>query len=154
MKALELYIHIPFCVRKCKYCDFLSGPATRAEQEIYVESLCREICSYTDLAKAYRVVSIFLGGGTPSTLEAEQTESIFAAINRTFTIAEDAEITTELNPGTVDEKKLRAYQKCGINRLSIGLQSADDRELRMLGRIHTYGSTFLNFFFTGIPLFL
>lgn len=138
MKALELYIHIPFCVRKCKYCDFLSGPATRAEQEIYVESLCREICSYTDLAKAYRVVSIFLGGGTPSTLEAEQTESIFAAINRTFTIAEDAEITTELNPGTVDEKKLRAYQKCGINRLSIGLQSADDRELRMLGRIHTY----------------
>ena len=66
MKALELYIHIPFCVRKCKYCDFLSGPATRAEQEIYVESLCREICSYTDLAKAYRVVSIFLGGGTPS----------------------------------------------------------------------------------------
>ena len=88
--------------------------------------------------EGYRVVSIFLGGGTPSTLEAEQTESIFAAINRTFTIAEDAEITTELNPGTVDEKKLRAYQKCGINRLSIGLQSADDRELRMLGRIHTY----------------
>lgn len=138
MKALELYIHIPFCVRKCKYCDFLSGPGDTASQEAYVESLCREIFSYEDLAKAYRVVSIFVGGGTPSVLEARQTERIFQAIRETFLFAEDAEITTELNPGTVDEEKFKTYQKLGINRLSIGLQSADNKDLQLLGRIHTW----------------
>lgn len=138
MKALELYIHIPFCVRKCKYCDFLSGPASGAAQERYVESLCREISSYKNPAKAYRVVSIFLGGGTPSVLKAEQTKRIFDVIHKTFTLDKDVEVTTELNPGTVDEEKLCAYKECGINRLSIGLQSTNDEELRELGRIHTY----------------
>lgn len=138
MKELELYIHIPFCVKKCKYCDFLSGPGDASGQEAYVESLCHEILSYKDLAKAYRVVSIFVGGGTPSVLEAGQTEQIFQAIRETFFVAEDAEITTELNPGTVDEEKLKTYQKLGINRLSIGLQSADNKDLQMLGRIHTW----------------
>lgn len=146
MKELELYIHIPFCVRKCKYCDFLSAPASQRERQAYVDSLCGKIRSYADSAKAYHVVSIFLGGGTPSILEGEQILQIFAAIREAFLVDEDAEITLEANPGTVTgggpasvtEEKLAAWRQAGINRLSIGLQSAEDRELKALGRIHTF----------------
>lgn len=138
MKELELYIHIPFCVRKCKYCDFLSAPASQAERQRYVESLCLEIRSYKELAKAYHVVTIFIGGGTPSTLETDEMKDIFLSIRKTFTVSEDAEITVEINPGTVSEEKFIVYKELGINRLSIGLQSANNHELRMLGRIHTY----------------
>ena len=146
MKELELYIHIPFCVRKCKYCDFLSAPASQRERQAYVDSLCGKIRSYADSAKAYHVVSIFLGGGTPSILEGEQILQIFAAIREAFLVDEDAEITLEANPGTVagggpasvTEEKLAAWRQAGINRLSIGLQSAEDRELEALGRIHTF----------------
>ena len=135
---LELYIHIPFCVRKCRYCDFLSAPSNERERQLYIESLCQKIRSYGELAEAYRVVSIFLGGGTPSILTSEQIEEIFLAIRDTFFVEEDAEITIEMNPGTVTREKLMTYQKCGINRLSIGLQSAENLELEALGRIHTY----------------
>lgn len=138
MRPLELYIHIPFCIRKCKYCDFLSAPSSKEERAVYVESLCRKIRSYTELAEAYRVVTIFVGGGTPSILEAGQMRKIFAAIKETFQVEADAEITIEMNPGTVTEDKLAVYKETGINRLSIGLQSADDKELAALGRIHTY----------------
>ena len=138
MRPLELYIHIPFCVKKCKYCDFLSGPSTAAERKSYVKSLCQDIRSYAELAKAYRVISIFVGGGTPSTLTGEQMQQIFSAVRETFAVEENAEITMEMNPGTVDEEKLSGYKKCGINRLSIGLQSTQNRELKILGRIHTY----------------
>ncbi len=146
MKELELYIHIPFCVRKCKYCDFLSAPASQRERQAYVDSLCGKIRSYADSAKAYHVVSIFLGGGTPSILEGEQILQIFAAIREAFLVDDDAEITLEANPGTVTgggpasvtEEKLAAWRQAGINRLSIGLQSAEDRELKALGRIHTF----------------
>jgi len=137
-KELELYIHIPFCVQKCHYCDFLSAPCDKGLREAYVKSLCRKICSYQELAKAYHVVSIFFGGGTPSVLEVDQTRSILVAIKETFEIDVNAEITTELNPGTVTEEKLCAYKEMGINRLSIGLQSVKDQELRLLGRIHTF----------------
>lgn len=137
-KELELYIHIPFCVKKCKYCDFLSVSCNKELRESYVESLCRKIRAYQELAKAYHVVSIFLGGGTPSILENAQTKEIFAAIYETFQVDTDAEITTELNPGTVTEEKLKIYKEVGINRLSIGLQSVNNKELHMLGRIHTY----------------
>lgn len=137
MKELELYLHIPFCVSKCNYCDFLSAPASKAERQAYVEDLCRKIRSHGALAEVSSVVSLFLGGGTPSILEADQTRAIFQAVRETFRLAEDAEITTEMNPGTVTKEKLKAYRKLGINRLSIGAQSMDDRELRMLGRIHT-----------------
>lgn len=139
MKPLELYIHIPFCIRKCKYCDFLSAPSGKEERAAYVENLCRKIRSHTELAEAYRVVTIFVGGGTPSILEEEQIRQIFTAVRETFQIEESAEITIEMNPGTVTEEKLRTYKEIGINRLSIGLQSADDRELAALGRIHTFG---------------
>lgn len=138
MKPLELYIHIPFCISKCNYCDFLSAPATAQERQSYVESLCGEIRSYRSLAEAYRIISIFVGGGTPSVLEPGQTADIFAAVRDTFFLSEDAEITIEVNPGTVDEEKLETYRSIGVNRLSIGLQSTNDRELRSLGRIHTF----------------
>ena len=137
-KPLELYIHIPFCMKKCYYCDFLSAPASAAERAEYVKSLCEKIRAYGDLAEAYRIVSIFVGGGTPSVLEPKQMESIFESIRETFFIEKDAEITVEMNPGTVTEEKLMTYRKVGINRLSIGLQSVNDHELKMLGRIHSY----------------
>ena len=138
MRPLELYIHIPFCVKKCRYCDFLSAPATPEARQEYVIGLCQKIRSYYDLAGMYHVSSIFIGGGTPSILETQQMRSIFDAIRATFPIDSDAEITVEVNPGTVDKLKLMAYRNVGINRLSIGLQSTDDQELKMLGRIHTY----------------
>lgn len=138
MKELELYIHIPFCVRKCKYCDFLSAPSTETERRKYVESLCADIRSYAGFAGAYHVTSIFVGGGTPSILTGEQIKNIFEAVNETFKVDVQAEITLEVNPGTAAEEKLRDMLEAGVNRLSIGLQSADDRELKALGRIHTY----------------
>ncbi len=138
MRPLELYIHIPFCIKKCNYCDFLSAPSTWEEREKYVESLCHRICEFADRAKAYRVISIFVGGGTPSILTEEQISRIFAAVRTTFYVEENAEITIEMNPGTVTEKKLKCYKAAGINRLSIGLQSAENKELKALGRIHTF----------------
>ncbi len=137
-KELELYIHIPFCVKKCKYCDFLSASCKPELRREYVKSLCKKIRLYQKLAKAYHVVSVFLGGGTPSVLEAGQTREIFDAIFETFEIDSDDEITTELNPGTVTEDKLKTYREIGINRLSIGLQTVNDHELQLLGRIHTF----------------
>ncbi len=138
MQPLEIYIHIPFCVRKCKYCDFLSGPSTLEERQEYVRSLCQKIRACGSMAKAYCVNSVFIGGGTPSLLETDFVEDIFTALRETFTLAENAEITIEMNPGTVTAEKLDFYHSLGINRLSIGLQSADDGELMTLGRIHTY----------------
>lgn len=138
MKPLELYLHIPFCISKCKYCDFLSAPSEFQERQDYVESLCRDIRSYRNLAEAYVVVSIFIGGGTPSILTPSQIKDIFKGIKETFKLSNEAEITIEMNPGTVDKEKLRTYREVGINRLSIGLQSALDEELKKLGRIHTF----------------
>ena len=146
MRPLELYIHIPFCVKKCRYCDFLSAPATPEARQEYVMGLCQKIRSYYDLGGMYHVSSIFIGGGTPSILETQQMRSIFDAIRSTFPVDSDAEITVEVNPGTVDKLKLMAYHNIGINRLSIGLQSTDDQELKMLGRIHTY-QDFLDTYF-------
>lgn len=137
-KELELYVHIPFCVRKCAYCDFLSGPAAEEEMAAYTDALLREIMSRKEAYRDYRVSTIFLGGGTPSVLTGEDTARIFHALQKAFHIGRDAEITMEVNPGTVTEEKAALWKKSGINRLSIGLQSADDRELKMLGRIHTY----------------
>lgn len=138
---LELYIHIPFCVKKCAYCDFLSAPADWDAREAYVSALLREIRS---LPGEYgldnrEVISVFVGGGTPSLLEGVRMKEIMDALREHFLFAPDAEITVEANPGTLDREKLRLYGRSGINRLSLGLQSASDRELRVLGRIHTCG---------------
>ena len=137
-KELELYVHIPFCVKKCAYCDFLSGPAGEAEKAAYTEALLREIKGRREAYRDYRVSTVFLGGGTPSVLTGEETARIFHALGENFDISRDAEITMEVNPGTVTGEKAAAWRQCGVNRLSIGLQSADDRELEMLGRIHTF----------------
>lgn len=135
---LELYLHIPFCVRKCAYCDFLSSPENGETIENYVEALIREIKAYRSLSPNDRVVTIFMGGGTPSILEGGQMKLIFEALRESFDLAEDVEITVEANPGTVTPEKLSAYREAGINRISFGLQSADDEELKLLGRIHTF----------------
>ena len=137
-RNLELYLHIPFCVRKCNYCDFFSASGTPKEQADYVSAMVQEIQSYQELSGEYEVHTIFLGGGTPSLLTPEQIEQIFNAIYHTFSVNENAEITMEMNPGTVDIEKLHAMKAAGVNRLSIGLQSAQNEELKMLGRIHTF----------------
>ena len=138
MKNLELYIHIPFCIKKCEYCDFLSGPSTEKQRETYVELLCEEIRQAKSKTSAYEVSTIFFGGGTPSVLTGDQMRKIMETIRDTFYISKCAEISMEMNPGTVCPEKMNAYKEAGINRLSIGLQSVHDEELRMLGRIHTY----------------
>ena len=137
-KELELYVHIPFCVRKCAYCDFLSAPADTQERSLYIDALTEEIRARKNDFTAYRVSTIFLGGGTPSILEGDDSARIFRALQENFDISDDAEITMEVNTGTVTEEKAASWRKSGVIRLSIGLQSADDRELKMLGRIHTY----------------
>ena len=134
---IEIYIHIPFCVKKCDYCDFLSGPSGPEEQSDYVQALLREIDAVKE-GKGRSVSSIFIGGGTPSVLDAGFIGEILNRIRNKFQIQNDAEITIEANPGTADYGKLQAYREFGINRLSIGLQSPDDRELKILGRIHNY----------------
>ena len=137
-KELELYVHIPFCVRKCAYCDFLSFPSEECERASYVDALLKEIKGQKDKFKDYVVTTVFLGGGTPSLLREDDTARIFHALKESFDISRNAEITMEVNPGTVTAKKAAAWKLCGVNRLSIGLQSADDEELQMLGRIHTF----------------
>lgn len=136
-RIIELYVHIPFCVKKCDYCDFLSGPADREHQKSYVKALLKEIRGVS-LPEGYVVASLFLGGGTPSSIDACLIEEILSSLKKKFLISPDAEVTIEANPGTLTKEKLAVYRRAGINRLSLGLQSADDGELRMLGRIHTY----------------
>lgn len=137
-KELELYLHIPFCMKKCKYCDFLSAPASEQTQGEYVEALLREIQFWGQCATDYEVTTIYIGGGTPSWLQEEYMTAIMEQLKRSFLLHPKAEITIECNPGTVTERKFRAYKEAGINRLSIGLQSANEEELKLLGRVHTF----------------
>ena len=134
---LELYVHIPFCVRKCQYCDFLSGPSDEETKDRYIEALLKEIRA-AEHTEVYEIVSVFIGGGTPSALKAEAIASIMRTLQEQFFFCEDAEVTIEANPGTVDLEKLTIYRNVGINRLSLGLQSTDAEELKLLGRIHSY----------------
>ena len=136
-KKIELYVHIPFCVKKCDYCDFLSAPAGRDTQEQYVQALLHEIQTEGGRRKE-PVASVFIGGGTPSILEADLLEKILKALSRCFYIEKEAEVTMEANPGTLTLEKLRICRENGVNRLSLGLQSPDDTELASLGRIHDY----------------
>lgn len=137
-RQLELYLHIPFCAKKCGYCDFLSGPAPVSARRQYVEQLIKEITCQSAHYPGWEITSIYLGGGTPSLLEAKDILGIMNQVRDSFDWSEDAEVTIEANPGTVTMEKLEAYREGGINRISIGLQSADDKELRNLGRIHSY----------------
>lgn len=138
MKKLELYVHIPFCVQKCAYCDFLSMPAESTVKLAYVRKLKEEIRQRSAAFVDREVISVFFGGGTPSILYGHHIAELMTVIRENFRVREDAEITIECNPGTLTVEKLQAYKGAGINRLSIGLQSAQDKELQLLGRIHTY----------------
>lgn len=178
---LELYIHIPFCVRKCNYCDFLSFPAGKEIVERYIRALEEEIRRTGEAVygqngrpgeKVYsqngrpeeavygragggktevrpgsapKISTVFVGGGTPSVLEPEQIRSLFSCLRESFLLEADAEISMEANPGTLNREKLSACREAGINRLSLGLQSADDGLLQTLGRIHTWEQFLYNY---------
>jgi len=137
-KELELYIHIPFCVKKCNYCDFLSFPADESTQEAYVAALKKEIAFYGEQYPERFLTTIYIGGGTPSWLTERHMAEILSEVFRSFSVAPEAEISIECNPGTITSHKFEVYRSSGINRLSIGLQSADNEELKTLGRIHTW----------------
>lgn len=138
-KYVSLYVHIPFCAVKCKYCDFLSFDGESYGTMLrYVDSLCQEIKLYKPIADEYIVRSVFIGGGTPSILDESLIVNIMAFIKKTFTLERDAEVTIEANPGTLRHQKLNGYKAAGVNRISIGLQSADDDMLKKLGRLHNY----------------
>ena len=144
-KPLELYIHIPFCVKKCDYCDFLSGPAGKERQQEYFQALEREIAAVPDFSDR-EITTVFIGGGTPSVPDPSLVGEMLDQIRNKFFMAPDAEITIEANPGTLYKEKLQEYRKHGVNRLSLGLQSPQNRELKILGRIHTW-EEFLESFF-------
>lgn len=137
-KPIELYIHIPFCVKKCDYCDFLSFAADEQTQKSYVAALQKELAFYGAKYKDRRITTIFIGGGTPSWLKEDYMQAIMETVYHYFSVEQDAEITIECNPGTITEHKFEVYRRIGINRLSIGLQSVHNEELKILGRIHTF----------------
>ena len=140
MENLGIYVHIPFCKKKCKYCDFISFSCFDEKEEEYVNCLIKEI----ENKKCSNVVStIYIGGGTPSIIDSKNIIKILEAIFSNFNVLDDTEITIEVNPGTVTKEKLEDYKAAGINRLSIGLQSTQNRILNLIGRIHTY-EEFLN----------
>ena len=136
-RKIRLYVHMPFCVQKCLYCDFLSWHDSRENQARYVQALCREIRACQGRYPA-RVSSLFFGGGTPSVLEPGHMAEIMEALAEVFSFEPDSEMSIEANPGTVNLEKLRTYEKIGLNRISFGLQSAHNEELKALGRIHTW----------------
>jgi len=137
MNDTSIYIHIPFCRHKCIYCDFYSI-ITHGNVNQYLNALKKEIeSSAAEFSSGRKITTIFFGGGTPSLLEPKQIEELLSHLKNNFDVAIDAEITLETNPGTVDEKKLNGFLSAGVNRISIGIQTFDDDELKFLTRIHT-----------------
>lgn len=136
--GMELYLHMPFCVRKCAYCDFLSFPTDQETQNLYTRRLREDIDAMGKKYGDIPVDTIFIGGGTPSVPDSALIVGIMEHVRKAFHVAEGAEISMEANPGTVTREKLTDYRRAGINRLSFGLQSANDRELKLLDRIHTW----------------
>ena len=145
-KPVGVYLHFPFCVKKCSYCDFLSGPADRGTKRAYSDALCREIYSFGreygmqelfSEGEKIPVDTIFLGGGTPSVMDPADLTKVMETVLKVFDVLPEAEISMEMNPGTFREELL-AFVKKYMGRVSLGLQSADDSELSRLGRIHTY----------------
>lgn len=138
-----LYVHIPFCERKCNYCDFVSFHANYDIIDKYIIKLLSEIEYKSYLAKNYVISSIYIGGGTPSLIDKKYVRFIMESIVNNYAVSDDAEITIESNPNSLNQDKLNTYYETGINRLSIGLQSSNDAELKVLGRVHNYND-FLN----------
>lgn len=138
MKKLGIYVHIPFCKRKCAYCDFISFSNKQNLIDGYIEAVVKEINKCEINKENHLIDTIYFGGGTPSYIDSKHIVFILEAIINKFNVSEDAEITIEVNPGTVTEEKLTDYYKSGINRLSIGLQAIDDKLLKTIGRIHSF----------------
>lgn len=137
---LSLYIHIPFCRSKCAYCDFYSYPSGEAERAAYVEALCGRLHECRGMACGRETDTVYFGGGTPTVLRAEQLCAVLRAAGE-YNISEGAEISTEANPGTVDAQSLKVLRRGGFNRVSFGMQSAAERELAAVGRIHRQPDT-------------
>lgn len=135
---IGLYVHVPFCVSKCAYCDFASYPGREADIPRYVEAVVREITRRGAEMGHPRADTVFLGGGTPSLLDESQVTRILDALAETFPIEASAEITCECNPGTLSNRSARTLRKAGVNRLSLGAQASQTRLLRLIGRIHTW----------------
>ena len=135
---LQLYLHFPFCKRKCFYCDFCSAPADAETVAAYCSALKKEIVLTAEKYPGARVSTVFLGGGTPTLVPAAELRAVLEELRRRFDILPDAEITAEGNPGTLSPRWLEAACACGLNRLSLGVQAAQDRLLRAIGRIHTF----------------
>ena len=137
-RPLSLYIHVPFCVQKCSYCDFCSFPRRSEEEKArYVSRIIEDLHGFAPSASEYVVETVYFGGGTPTLLQVSDFTAILSTIAEHYALSRDAEITAECNPGTVDFAYLSALRQSGVNRLSVGLQSANENELRLLGRIHT-----------------
>ena len=137
-RELGIYVHIPFCIKKCAYCDFISYPNKLEMQKIYVDKLLEEMNSSKEIIDKCNITSIYIGGGTPSAIDSELIKKIVFKIKELERNSFVQEVTIEVNPGTVTQQKLNDYIEAGINRLSIGLQSTNDNLLRLIGRIHTY----------------
>ena len=138
-KSLGIYIHIPFCIKKCNYCDFCSFPDSDGQlMSAYVKELIRRINDFSKKNGKRCVDTVYFGGGTPTLLSIKHFEDIFVALKNSFDISSDAEITAECNPASIDAEGLKKLRNIGINRLSIGLQSSDDTELMILGRLHSF----------------
>ncbi|MDN5300326.1 MAG: hypothetical protein PWP51_2879 [Clostridiales bacterium] len=136
-QCIGIYIHIPFCIQKCLYCDFVSFPKMKDDLiEKYFQALSNELSCYAEDLAQYPVKSIFFGGGTPSSVNAKYIAAIMLQIKQMATLTEDVEITLEANPGTLSQEKINHYLASGINRVSLGLQTSDAKLLKTLGRIH------------------
>ena len=141
MKPAGIYIHIPFCRSRCSYCDFATGLYESALAERYVASVVREITAWDEVEQPEPIDTIYFGGGTPSLLSPAQLDTLMHAVRRRFAVSANAEVTMEMNPGTVTQGVLREFRELGINRASFGAQTFDDRELARLGRSHTVADT-------------
>ncbi|MDR5657967.1 radical SAM family heme chaperone HemW [Serpentinicella sp. ANB-PHB4] len=145
MEKIGLYVHIPFCEKKCYYCDFNSLIAHDKDINKYITALTKEMALMKEqYQNKYKMETIFIGGGTPSLLTNENIEIVINNIHKYFTVSSDAEISIEVNPGTVTKEKLMQYLKLGINRLSFGLQSTNSKRLKEIGRIHTFEQYYNN----------
>ena len=145
--SLGIYIHIPFCIKKCNYCDFCSFPHLKSDiMERYSQELVKRIKEFAKKYPSKRVDTVYFGGGTPTLLPKECFEAIFSALYSSFDVASDAEITVECNPASIGREGLSVLKELGVNRLSIGLQSTYEKELALLGRVHTFADFCATFF--------
>ena len=145
MDDLALYVHIPFCLKKCNYCDFISFPNKFDYVEKYTDALIKEIRLYSSVGKKFKLNTVFIGGGTPSSINSIYIEKIMDGIYKYFDTNELKEVTIETNPKTLDKEKLVRYRESGINRISMGVQTLNDNLLKILGRIHNTEDFYKNY---------